>query len=172
MDNTIINKWNEVVRPEDEVYILGDLFFKCSVGYAHGIMDRLQGKKIAILGNHDKIMRNQKPLRDKFEAVYGWEKYQVGCLEIPFKPYSKQRMTLCHYKMQTWNKSHYGAWHIYGHSHMSHLPCQGISANVCVDLWDYYPVHEATLAGYLMEIEAKWDAPFGKEKPRGHVEHF
>jgi calcineurin-like phosphoesterase family protein len=170
MDETLINNWNAVVRPEDTVYCLGDMFFKCSVGYAHMVLDRLVGTKILICGNHDKIVRNQKPIRDRFRAVYGWEPGVVGGLEISFKPYCEQRMTLSHYKMQAWNKSHYGAYHLYGHSHNSELPCQGISMNVCVDRHNFYPVREDEVARYLKKKEESWVSPFGKEK-RG-VDHF
>ena len=172
MDKQLIANWNSVVRPEDEVYHLGDLFFKCSVGYAHNILDQLNGKITVICGNHDKIIRNQKPLRDRFHAVYGYEKEVDVILSIPLKPWTEQRMCMSHYKMQTWNKSHYGCWHIYGHSHGSQLPCNSLSVNVCVDLWEYIPIHEAKLAGYFEELAKNWTPPFGKEKRKGHVEHF
>ena len=47
-DDTIINRWNKVVAPEDTVFILGD--FGDTIEY----MPRLNGKKFLIKGNHDK----------------------------------------------------------------------------------------------------------------------
>ncbi len=29
-----------------------------------------------------------------------------------------QSLTLCHYAMRVWNKSHFNAWQLYGHSHL------------------------------------------------------
>ena len=30
---------------------------------------------------------------------------------------AEQDIVLCHYAMRVWQKSHYGAWMLYGHSH-------------------------------------------------------
>jgi len=50
-DETMIENWNSVVRPHDKIYVLGDLVMKAKK-QIH-IMDRLQGKKVLIKGNHD-----------------------------------------------------------------------------------------------------------------------
>ena len=53
MDEEMIQLWNETVRPGDVVRVIGDFSF-------HGwektgeILDRLNGQKILIIGNHDK----------------------------------------------------------------------------------------------------------------------
>jgi len=47
-------------------------------------------------------------------------------------------MVLCHYAMRSWPKSHYGAWHLYGHSH-GKLPMLGRSMDIGVDTHDFYP---------------------------------
>jgi calcineurin-like phosphoesterase family protein len=50
MNSTIINNWNSVVTPQDQVYILGD------VAWQHGTLQYIgdmNGKKILIKGNHD-----------------------------------------------------------------------------------------------------------------------
>ena len=53
MDNDLINKWNSVVTDKDEVYIIGDFAFRnCKSVKTYA--DKLKGKKILILGNHDK----------------------------------------------------------------------------------------------------------------------
>jgi calcineurin-like phosphoesterase family protein len=43
--------------------------------------------------------------------------------------------------MKVWNKSHHGAWHLYGHSHGS-LPddINSLSFDVGVDSHDYKPI--------------------------------
>jgi calcineurin-like phosphoesterase family protein len=51
MDEVMIKNWNEVVRPVDKVYVCGDLVMKAKK-QIH-IMDRLNGKKVLIKGNHD-----------------------------------------------------------------------------------------------------------------------
>ena len=51
-DEFIISKWNSKVSKKDTVYILGDLTMEKSTFYP--ILDRLNGTKKVILGNHDK----------------------------------------------------------------------------------------------------------------------
>ena len=53
MNEMIIAEWNKRVQPCDEVYHLGDVFF-CGKEDAKAIMDRLNGTKHLIMGNHDK----------------------------------------------------------------------------------------------------------------------
>lgn len=50
-DETMIANWNSVVRPVDKVYVMGDLVMKAKK-QIH-IMERLNGKKVLIKGNHD-----------------------------------------------------------------------------------------------------------------------
>lgn len=51
MDETMVDNWNRVVRPQDKVYHLGDIAM--SKGPLLAIMPRLNGEKILIKGNHD-----------------------------------------------------------------------------------------------------------------------
>ena len=53
MNNSLIERWNKVVSKEDIVYILGDMFW-CDHKTAMNILDKLNGTKILIRGNHDK----------------------------------------------------------------------------------------------------------------------
>ncbi|MFK5004710.1 hypothetical protein ACI4AP_29375, partial [Klebsiella pneumoniae] len=52
-----------------------------------------------------------------------------------------QRIVLCHYAMEVWNKSHHQAWHLYGHSHGS-LPDNPNAKkfDVGVDCHNYTPL--------------------------------
>jgi len=57
MTNFIIARYREVVKPEDTVYFLGDLTirgpqYRANLEY---VVDQLPGRKILILGNHDKF---------------------------------------------------------------------------------------------------------------------
>lgn len=51
-DEFMIENWNKVVKPTDRIYHLGDVVYKCS--NRDEIMQRLNGEKILIKGNHDK----------------------------------------------------------------------------------------------------------------------
>ena len=53
MNASLISKWNDVVTTDDTVYVLGDVFFGSHHNELKGILNRLNGTKILILGNHD-----------------------------------------------------------------------------------------------------------------------
>lgn len=50
MDEDLVKRWNETVRPTDKVYHLGDVVINRK---ALSIMHRLNGDKVLIKGNHD-----------------------------------------------------------------------------------------------------------------------
>jgi len=52
-----------------------------------------------------------------------------------------QQIILCHYAMRVWDKSHWGIWHLYGHSHGS-LPDdpRSLSYDVGVDKNNFTPL--------------------------------
>ena len=56
-EDIIICNWNNIVSPEDTVYVLGDVFFSTksllSIGYTDRVMTILNGTKILVKGNHD-----------------------------------------------------------------------------------------------------------------------
>ena len=56
MNNGIIARYREVVKPEDTVYFLGDISLRGpeNFGYYRRLLTKtLPGRKILILGNHD-----------------------------------------------------------------------------------------------------------------------
>ena len=50
MDEEMVKRWNETVRPNDKVYHLGDVVINRK---ALSILHRLNGDKVLIKGNHD-----------------------------------------------------------------------------------------------------------------------
>ena len=117
MHAEMIRRWNSVVGDEDIVYFLGDFSFAGSSltkWFAHSI----RGKIYAIAGNHDK----PHTLRTlgRFEDVhdYGTEigvKDEDSLASRGSQGY--QKIVMSHYPILSWNKSHYGAWHLHGHCH-------------------------------------------------------
>lgn len=62
MDAAIIERWNSIVEPGDEVYLVGD------VGDAKAV-SQLNGHKYLIKGNHD-TLSNEEYRRLGFDEVY------------------------------------------------------------------------------------------------------
>lgn len=72
-DEHLIEKWNSVVNKRDLTYILGDITNETSKHYH--LLDRLQGRKIAILGNHD-LPKHSKELLKHVDYIGGLMKYK------------------------------------------------------------------------------------------------
>jgi calcineurin-like phosphoesterase family protein len=56
MNEYMISQWNLKVRKKDEVFILGDLCISTKAEAANAILERLNGRKYLIIGNHDKYI--------------------------------------------------------------------------------------------------------------------
>jgi calcineurin-like phosphoesterase family protein len=107
MNESMIEAWNEKIKSRNDlVFVLGDFCFGTKAQHLD-LMDRLNGTKILVIGNHD-------------SSIYGdWEKID-NLIDIKIyddEYYNGQRVTLCHYPMLSWYGSHKGAWQLYGHVH-------------------------------------------------------
>ena len=122
MNETIINNWNEEVGKDDLVYMLGDFGF----GNLSNMLIQLHGRIVMITGSHDKSIKQNKT---RFEFI-------SPLLNIEIE---KQPVTLCHYAMRVWHRSHFNAWHLYGHSHGKLNP-EGKSWDVGVDNNNFRPL--------------------------------
>ncbi len=117
MDSTIRQRHNSLVTDDDTVVHVGDLAF--AKKRPQQLIDTLKGKHVFIKGSHDKWLHGSPPI---------WETEIAG-----------HSIVVCHYAMRTWPRSHYGTWHVFGHSH-GRLPDQGLSYDVGVDVNGFYPV--------------------------------
>lgn len=69
----IIEKWNSVVHKKDTVWVLGDITMEKSTPYI--LLDRLNGYKKIVLGNHDKPQHIPELLK-YVNSVCGMIKYK------------------------------------------------------------------------------------------------
>lgn len=131
MNEALIDKWNKVVRPNDTVFNLGDMFFTGNPLVVTPILERLNGKVFLILGNHDAWAKKMKD----HPKIVGVEKYYTASFD-------GQAVFMCHYPMLSWDRSHYGIYHFHGHVHSRKLAwTPWNSLNVGVDNWDYTPIN-------------------------------
>jgi calcineurin-like phosphoesterase family protein len=131
MNFVLIDKWNQRVKPTDEVFLLGDVFYHISYKDALTIREQLNGKIHLILGNHDKIAKNMGGWASVSESF----EYKTTLADADLTIF------LNHYAHRVWNHSYQGNWHLYGHSH-GKLPENPASPSFdCgVDCWNYYPI--------------------------------
>ena len=74
MNETLINNWNKKVKSNDTTYILGDFCWGKEPEWID-ILDRLNGNKVLIRGNHD-LKQMSKALKDKF--LYIKERHEIS----------------------------------------------------------------------------------------------
>lgn len=115
MDAAIIRNWNACVQPGDAVFHLGDWAMTGDRQRLASWFNQLNGDKYALLGNHDVGLRSDVGLqRECFKAV--WDVQQIKVRDVEAHG-GWRRVFLHHYAQRVWNKSHHGAFHLYGHSH-------------------------------------------------------
>lgn len=124
-DAALIHNWNSLVQRCDAVYHVGDFAWHHPSLYRK----RLNGQIHLIKGNHDRIKAEHQ---DLFASISDIKKVKID----------QQIIYLCHYAMRVWNRSHYGSWHLYGHSHGSLADDPNSNSfDIGVDCHNYYPVH-------------------------------
>lgn len=106
MDVALIKNWNRRIRPDDEVYILGDFTMK-GPQQAIGILRQLNGWKYLVRGNHDLFVDKTSFDRSLFEWVKDYHSLS----------YQKRQFILFHYPIAEWDRSHHGSIHLHGHQH-------------------------------------------------------
>lgn len=137
MDLALIERWNAVVSPGDEVWHLGDVARR--PGEVAGLLARLHGAKHLLRGNNDP---------DATALAAGWASVgDYAELEV-----DGRKLVLGHYPFRSWNGQHRGAVNLHGHSHgrLRPMPRQ---FDVGVDVHDFAPVTLARLLATTRSIE-------------------
>ena len=130
MDEEMVKRWNETVRPNDKVYHLGDVVINRK---ALSIMHRLNGDKVLIRGNHD-IFRDDE-YRQHFRELRA---YHV-----------MNGMILSHIPIHEESLGRFGV-NIHGHLHANRVQIRGFNKKpmgidnryhcVCVEQTDFRPI--------------------------------
>lgn len=172
MSEYIREKWNLKVKPEDQVIVVGDVYFYLDKNQIKDYLSSLNGKKILIRGNHDRKSR---------------EMYAIGfdlvCEEMSMT-IANERVTISHYPFRI-NKYKYlfykirhflfnflkikGSWSestklynkrpidngqflIHGHTH-SKEKIKNKQIHVGMDAWNYEPVSLGEIGNIISKIK-------------------
>jgi calcineurin-like phosphoesterase family protein len=137
MNEGLVERWNETVGPEDEVWHLGDFAIRQPHTVAAALLDRLHGRKHLLTGNNDPPATTE---------LHGWQSVQpyaeIAVESVP--------LVLCHYPFRTWHGMGKGWVNLHGHCH-GRLKPQLRQFDVGVDVWGFRPVT-------LREILARGDS--------------
>ena len=108
----MIQLWNSRVDKKDTIYILGDLSFG-TIEDKRKLFQRLNGNKVLILGNHDKVPDH---LRCYFNHI-------TQIKNITFKKsmynflHRDIEIIMCHFPMLSWEHKDKNSVMIHGHCH-------------------------------------------------------
>jgi len=140
MNIALINNWNALVKNEDHVYIVGDLFYggRDAAGQddAISIVKKLNGILHLIAGNHDFPYLKNMNYHYLFADVD----------QLRYLKHDGENIFLCHYPLAEWSGYYRGSWHIYGHIHNQKNPAYQYmknldhALNAGVDICNYAPV--------------------------------
>lgn len=113
MNQYMLKRWNEKVRKNDEVVILGDLSWG-KAEETNELLEKLHGRLYLIQGNHDRYLKDKAYNVDRFEWIKPYEELQDN----------KRKVILCHYPIMCYNgqyrKDEFGnpkTYMLYGHVH-------------------------------------------------------
>ena len=126
MNKALVERWNETVGPDDEVWHLGDFAIRQRLPVVADLLARLNGRKHLVAGNNDP---------PETRELEGWESVQ-SYLEIEVDGVS---LVLCHYPFRSWRGMGKGWVNLHGHSH-GRLKPQPRQFDVGVDVWSFRPI--------------------------------
>ncbi|MEF2073455.1 metallophosphoesterase family protein [Consotaella aegiceratis] len=124
-DEALIERWNDVVGPDDTIWHLGD-FARGDPSHVEGLLDRLNGRKHLVVGNNDGPATLD---------ARGWSSIQFYAEMV----IDERLVVLCHYPFRTWNQMGRKSIDLHGHSHGKLKPVTR-QYDVGVDAWDYRPM--------------------------------
>lgn len=114
MNEGLVEEWNSKVLPGDIIFHLGDFSFMKKVATVD-ILERLNGSKFFILGNHDKgarqVLQRYGTVCDYYETNYHLEGHTGHPESV--------KVCMSHYPMREWNQCHRGSLMLHGHMHGS-----------------------------------------------------
>lgn len=150
----MITLWNSRVSKNDTVYILGDLAFG-RVEDKRKLFIRLNGNKVLVLGNHDKVPNK---LKSYFNHIT-----QIKNLKFKKSVYNflhrDLEIIMCHFPMLTWEHKEKGSVMVHGHCHGKVDKINEDSKDLRVDvgidgkLANYDLVSLEKLANYINAVE-------------------
>ena len=147
MDEAMMSSWNNIVKDDDDVYILGDVSWH-NVTKTIKIITQLNGNKHLIVGNHDNKFLKNKEFRECFVEICDYKEVYLN---------KDESIVLCHYPIPCFKNHYYGWYHLYGHVHtgweynmMKHIkqemtdlynvPCRMYNVGCMVPYMNYTPL--------------------------------
>jgi calcineurin-like phosphoesterase family protein len=167
MNRALVDRWNDVVSPADDVWILGDVAMG-PIDESLAFVGQLHGRKVLLAGNHDRCWSGHGPkaepwveryleagfdeiLQSAVEATLGT--MPVLCSHFPYRGDSRdEERYLAHRPIDD------GLVLLHGHVHERWKVCDR-QVNVGVDVWDFHPVTDDELLSAIAAAVVGTAAP-------------
>ena len=171
MNNALVDRWNDAIVDEDEVWILGDLVAAHLTLCLLDHVRRLKGRKILVPGDHDRCWRGHTKFRataadrrqyrnvggidrivhDPKSVVLAGEEVRIN--HFPYLLDAEHDVKFADHCPQD-----DGGWLLHGHI-LEKWRQNGRQINVGVDAWDFTPVSDMTICEMVMSGPARIDCP-------------
>lgn len=133
MHQEIVLKWNNKVKKNDIVHILGDVGAptnKVEIKKIAKLLKYLNGKKILVIGNHDREAIKDIDFRRCFLEIKEYHRvYDSG-----------KKVVMFHYPIEDWEGAKKGVYHLHGHIHKEHITERKNRYNVGADILNFEPM--------------------------------
>jgi calcineurin-like phosphoesterase family protein len=167
MNQALIDNWNSHVADGDTVWVLGDVAMG-KLRETLPLVGQLNGHKILLPGNHDRVWKGHAPKKRWLDKVYldaGFDRIEHG--ELGVYPLTlgqdlgrrQHGVLLCHFpytvgqydgRFSGNHPTDEGLPLLHGHTH-SRFRIQGRQIHVGVDSWGYAPVSEEQVIALIEE---------------------
>ena len=105
--------WNNTIRTNDRVYILGDFLWLDPREQEREYIDftkSLNGYKVLIEGNHDNVKRFSSEIGNCFENIFQRKEIKLN----------KKKIIMDHFPMMSYHQDvQDSVWHFHGHTHIT-----------------------------------------------------
>ncbi|WP_063994949.1 metallophosphoesterase [Bradyrhizobium sp.] len=142
MNHAMASAWRTIVRPSDDIIVVGDFTHRADPAESKKLFDSLPGKKHLVVGNHD----------GKDTLALPWTTIK----DIAYVSIDSTRVVLCHYPLLTWPGSRNGALQLYGHTH-GRIRGNQQSADIGVDVMGIAPVRLNQVKAYMATLPPRTD---------------
>lgn len=153
MNAALVANWIEIVRPDDEIWVLGDVAMG-RISETLPLVTHLPGRKHLVPGNHDRCWPGHSRVRSEHIAMYEDVGFTIHP-SIVRAELGDHQVMLCHLPVvgDSRDTDRYAqhrptldtdTWLLHGHVHEK-WKTNGRQINVGVDVWNYRPVPETDL---------------------------
>jgi calcineurin-like phosphoesterase family protein len=145
MNEEIIRNWNATVDPADHTFIIGDVAMGL-IEKAPALIQRLNGAKTLIRGNHDRSLMKNPANMALFLSTHDYLCFSV----------KKVGVVMCHFPIAHWDSEGRGSVMLHGHLHSPkskvHIFPERRIIDVGLDGNDLRPRHLETTIEMLTQI--------------------